>query len=120
MKYLTKKRIFTTNRVKHQQKVRGALFYTIAAIMLSACAALMGRETACEYTNDAEITDTINSKILQDSELKAYQIHVETFRQHVQLSGFVGTLREAERAIHIAKAVEGAKDVKNNLTVSKN
>jgi osmotically-inducible protein OsmY len=48
-----------------------------------------------------------------------FQIHVETFKNQVQLSGFVDSPAEIRRAGQIARSVQGVQDVKNNLVVRK-
>jgi hyperosmotically inducible protein len=88
-------------------------------LLLTACAAISGRETAGEYVDDASITASVKSEILQDPQLKMFQIHVETFKNQVQLSGFVDSLTESARAGQIARNVQGVQDVKNNLVVRK-
>lgn len=100
-------------------KVRNFMYLTAIAIALAACTAFAGRETAGEYIDDAAITASVKNKILQDSRLKMFQIHVETFQNQVQLSGFVDSSKEVARAGQIAKNVEGVQDVKNNLVVRK-
>lgn len=87
--------------------------------LLTACSALSGRETAGEYVDDASITASVKTEILQDPKLKALQIHVETFKNQVQLSGFVDSSAEVLRAGQIARNVQGVQDVKNNLVVRK-
>ncbi|MBX9804594.1 MAG: BON domain-containing protein [Alphaproteobacteria bacterium] len=89
------------------------------AVLVSACAAFSGRETAGEYVDDASITTSVKSNILQDSSLKMFQIHVETFKNQVQLSGFVDSAAEISRAGQIAKSVDGVQGVKNNLVLRK-
>jgi osmotically-inducible protein OsmY len=89
------------------------------AIVLAACAAFSGRETMGQYVDDATITTSVKSRILEDPDLKMFQIHVETFQNQVQLSGFVDSSKEMARAGQVARSVEGVQDVKNNLVVRK-
>jgi hyperosmotically inducible protein len=42
---------------------------------------------------------------------------VETFKGVVQLSGFVSTAAEKEKASEIARKVKGVTDVRNNIIV---
>jgi osmotically-inducible protein OsmY len=42
---------------------------------------------------------------------------VETFNGTVQLSGFVSSIDQKNRAGDIAGKVEGAKEVRNNITI---
>lgn len=88
-------------------------------LLLAGCAAFAGRETAGEYVDDASITASVKNEILQDPKLKMFQIHVETFKNQVQLSGFVDSQREIARAGEVARKVEGVQGVSNNLIVRK-
>ena len=87
------------------------------AIVLSACGAFSGRETTGEYLDDMSITTSVKNNIFQDPHLKMFQIHVETFKNQVQLSGFVDSRKEYARAEQIARNVKGVESVKNNLIV---
>jgi hyperosmotically inducible protein len=87
--------------------------------LLSACTVFSGRETAGEYIDDASITASVKNEILNDPTLKVSQIHVETFKNQVQLSGFVDSSKEFIRAGQIARDVKGVQRVENNLVVRK-
>lgn len=84
---------------------------------LAACTVMSGRETTGQYIDDATITSKIKTAIMQDHELKATQIHVETFQGDVQLSGFIDSLVEKMKAEALAQSTKGVRSVKNNLTV---
>jgi osmotically-inducible protein OsmY len=49
--------------------------------------------------------------------LKVLQINVETFKDVVQLSGFVDSPEAAARAVEVARSVEGVKAVENKMSV---
>lgn len=100
-------------------KVKNTSCLIIFAVALAGCAAFSGRETAGEYIDDTAITASVKSEILQDPLLKTFQIHVETFQNQVQLSGFVDSAAESARAEQIARQGKGVRDVKNNLVVRK-
>jgi len=89
----------------------------LLVITLSACAVFSGRETTGEYVDDMSITTSVKNSIFQDPQLKMLQIHVETFQNQVQLSGFVDSRKEYVRAEQLARSVEGVKGVKNNLII---
>jgi osmotically-inducible protein OsmY len=46
-------------------------------------------------------------------------VQVETFKGTVQLSGFVGSERERQRAAELARSVEGVKEVRNDLQLKR-
>jgi hyperosmotically inducible protein len=114
-----------SNRIKKlayeslKNKIINMVFLMGVVLILSACAALSGRETAGEYVDDASITASVKNEIFKDPKLKMFQIHVETFKNQVQLSGFVDSSTEIARAGQIARSVPGVQDVKNNLVVRK-
>ena len=89
------------------------MFVTIC----SACATRPILENTGEFIDDSVITTKIKSQIAGDSILKAFQISVETFRGTVQLSGFVNSQKDVERADEIANNVKGVRSVRNNLMV---
>jgi hyperosmotically inducible protein len=97
----------------------GKTFVAISLITLSlnACTALTGRETAGQYMDDATITADVKAEIMRDPSLNMFQISVETFKNEVQLSGFVDSTKKVRRAGEIARKTPGVKSVKNNLIV---
>ncbi|MDQ5891366.1 molecular chaperone OsmY [Pectobacterium aquaticum] len=69
------------------------------------------------YADDAVITSTIKAKLLADDIVPSRKVKVETQAGVVQLSGGVDNKAQSDRAESIAKAVDGVKSVKNDLTV---
>lgn len=69
------------------------------------------------YAGDAATTSEIKAKLLADDIVPSRNVKVETTDQVVQLSGTVQNQAQSERAEGIAKAIEGVKSVKNDLTV---
>ena len=58
-----------------------------------------------EYVDDSVITTKVKSAILNDSSLKANEINVETFKGVVQLSGFVRSQTDIDKAVQVARGV---------------
>lgn len=85
--------------------------------LTSGCAATSTRESTGEYVDDATITTKVKAELVRDKEVKATQVKVETFKGVVQLSGFVDTQEQKERAAVVAGSVAGVKSVTNNITV---
>lgn len=83
------------------------------------CASSGKKESAGEYVDDAVITSKVKTKLIEDQALKAFQIDVETFRGDVLLSGFVDSQDQINKAVEVAKSVDGVKAVKNSLIVKK-
>jgi len=84
-----------------------------APITLTACSG----ETAGQYVDDSVISNTVRAKLLDDKDLNIFQIDVTTLRGEVQISGFVPSQADKDRATRVAAGVEGVKKVYNNLVI---
>ena len=93
----------------------------LAALALAACASQKEPETkrtTGEFTNDAALTAKVKSAIATDVGARtAAAINIETYRGVVQLTGFVASPEQAQRAEAAAKKVEGVRAVKNGVRV---
>lgn len=69
------------------------------------------------YAGDTATTSEIKAKLLADDIVPSRNVKVETTNGVVQLSGMVKSQAQSERAESIAKAIDGVKSVKNDLTV---
>ncbi|ELW8214011.1 molecular chaperone OsmY [Yersinia enterocolitica] len=74
-------------------------------------------QSVSEYAGDAATTSSIKAKLLADDIVPLRKIKVKTTDGVVQLSGNVENKAQAERAESIAKAVNGVKSVKNDLSI---
>jgi osmotically-inducible protein OsmY len=74
-------------------------------------------ETTGQYVDDATITTKVKAAIVAEPGLKSMQIGVETYKDVVQLSGFVDTPQAKTRAGEVAAGVSGVRSVNNNLIV---
>ena len=63
------------------------------------------------------VTAKAKAAILNDSSLKVNEINVETFKGVVQLSGFVRSQTDIDKAVQVARGVAGVKSVKNDMRV---
>ena len=86
--------------------------------MMTGCAVTSGRESAGEYVDDKTMSTKIKTALARDPEVKAHQVNVTTFRGSVQLSGFVDSQAQKDRATEIIKNMEGVKDLHNDLVVA--
>ena len=66
---------------------------------------------------DSVITTKVKADIFKEPELKSMAIHVETEKGVVMLSGFVDTKADADKAVRLAKGVEGVTSVKSAIKV---
>lgn len=88
-----------------------------AVLPATACSSTKTSESTGEYLDSAAITTKVKAAILQDEQLKVMQIQVETFKDTVQLSGFVDSPQMVARATNVVRNVEGVKAVRNDLVV---
>jgi hyperosmotically inducible periplasmic protein len=88
-----------------------------ASLLSSGCAATSTRQSTGEFVDDATITTKIKAEFVRDEVVKALDVKVDTFKGVVQLSGFVDSVAQKERAETIASGVAGVKSVKNSITV---
>ena len=80
-------------------------------------AAASKKESAGEYVDDAVITTKVKAAVLEESSLKSAEINVETYKGIVQLSGFVRSRADINKAVEVARKVKGVKSVKNDMIV---
>lgn len=72
-------------------------------------------ESPGEYVDDAVITAKVKSAMLEEPSLKSAEINVETFKGVVQLSGFVRSRADINKAAELVNGVKGVKSVKNDM-----
>ncbi len=80
-------------------------------------AAPEAKTTVGTDVDDATITTKVKSALLGDADVKSFDIKVETRKGEVQLSGFVDNQSQIDRAITIAKGVDGVKNVNNKMSL---
>ena len=101
----------------HTSSLLLTLGLTLSTIGLTGCAGTATQESTGEYIDNTAITARIKKAFASDELVRARDVTVESFRGTVQLSGFVNTLEQKERAEALAKAIPGVKEVKNNIIV---
>ncbi len=74
-------------------------------------------ETAGQYTDDVAITAKVKTAILGEPGLKSFEISVETYKDVVELSGFVDSSHAKDLAGEVAAKVHGVRSVRNELIV---
>ncbi len=104
-------------------------FLCLAALLASGCTATKntgvavgeGTKEAAQQVNqvatDASITAAVKMKMADDPDVAAMDINVDTTDGVVTLNGAVQSSAVAQKAVGIAKSVDGVKSVKSNLTV---
>lgn len=92
-----------------------ALVLFLGISTLSACASTSRTEGTGEYVDDSVITTKVKAAILAEPGLKSAEINVETFKGKVQLSGFVSSQADIDKAVQLARAVKGVTTVANDM-----
>jgi len=92
---------------------------TLAAIAFMAmalgCASTAKQEGTGEYIDDTVVTAKVKAAIFNEPTLKSAEINVETFKGVVQLSGFVNSREDVNKAVTVARQVPGVTSVKNDM-----
>ena len=101
-------------------KLRSALASAVAVLALvaaSGCAVQRGQETVGAYVDDSAITTSVKARYVDNKDVDAAAIKVETLNGTVMLSGFAKNQTERSTAEDIAMKVKGVKSVKNSIAV---
>lgn len=98
-----------------QPKIFTAFLSIILLTIFLGCASTPKKEGTGEYFDDTVITTKVKTAILQEPSLKSAEINVETFKGVVQLSGFVNSPADINKAVEVARRVEGVISVKNDM-----
>ncbi len=91
------------------------LCFAFLLLTMAGCASTSKSEGTGEYIDDSFITTKVKAEILNEPGLKSAEINVETFKGTVQLSGFVSSQANANRAVEIARGIKGVSSVKNDM-----
>ncbi len=103
--------------MKQLSKYLSALFLAVALVSIVGCASTSTKEGTGEYVDDSVITTKVKAAIFNESSLKSAEINVETFKGVVQLSGFVSSHADENKAVEVARSVKGVTSVKNDMRV---
>ena len=91
------------------------VFLAILVASLLGCASTATQEGTGEYIDNTVITTKVKAVIFNEPTLKSFEINVETFKGVVQLSGFVNSQADIDKAVEIVQQVKGVKSVKNDM-----
>ena len=78
-----------------------------------------GKVTVGNKVDDSIVTTRVKSALLSDPGVKSADIAVVTSKGEVQLSGFVDSQTQIDRALLVARGVEGAQGVVNKMSIKK-
>jgi hyperosmotically inducible periplasmic protein len=75
--------------------------------------------TVGNTVDDGMVTTQVKAALLGDASVKSFDIAVVTRKNEVQLSGFVDSQAQIDRAVEVARAVTGVSSVINDMKVKK-
>jgi osmotically-inducible protein OsmY len=100
-----------------QSNTISAIFLALVLTTAMGCASTSKQEGTGEYIDDSVITTKVKAAIFNDASLKSAEINVETYKGVVQLSGFVNSRSDIQRAVEVARGVKGVTSVKDDMRV---
>ncbi|QAV24523.1 BON domain-containing protein [Proteus hauseri] len=98
-------------------KISAVFAAMVMALALSACSPTPTSEGTGGYFDDSVITTKVKTALIGEKKLNSTQISVETFKGKVQLSGFVSSQADANKAIETTRNVSGVKGVINSMVI---
>jgi len=96
---------------------KSMLAAAVTAVLLAACAGSPTSESTGEVIDDSVITTKVKTALLADTRVRGRDVHVETFKGRVLLSGIVASPEERQTAERIARQTSGVKEVNNKISV---
>jgi hyperosmotically inducible protein len=104
-------------KMQTRAKLISLVFCIIVIMGMWGCAGSQTSTSTGEYIDDSVIATKAKTALLADEEVSGMQVEVEAFKGVVQLSGFVDSQAQAQKAEQIVRAVDGVKEVKNSIVV---
>ena len=89
----------------------------IVVLTATGCAVQRGQETVGAYIDDTGITTLVKSRFIENKQVDASSIKVETLNGTVMLSGFAKNGQERATAETIARGVKGVVGVRSEVAV---
>jgi hyperosmotically inducible periplasmic protein len=80
---------------------------------------MQGKASVGNTFDDGVITAKVKSALLSDPGVNSFDIAIATRKGQVQLSGYVDNQTQINRAIEVARGVEGVQSIGNEMSVKK-
>ena len=96
-----------------------SLLAVLSLVSMSACSSNkpMAGATVGSFADDSYLTSVVKAKLLGDTGLKAFHIHVTTKAQVVTLTGTLPNAALRDEAVQVAKGVGGVKGVIDDIQI---
>ena len=89
----------------------------MVALLLAACAVPPKTESMGEYLDSSAITSKVKTRFVDILGRDSFAIQVKTYKDDVQLSGFVNSAIIKKRAGALAASTAGVRQVRNDLII---
>jgi osmotically-inducible protein OsmY len=99
--------------MRNSFKIFSILFY----LLLSACIASPTQESAGEFIDSAVISTKVKTRLVERFGRKAVGIQVKTYKDEVQLSGFVDAPLMKDRAGELVSSLPYVRSMRNDLII---
>jgi len=100
------------------KKIAACLATAVLIVGLAtACSATGDSESTGQYIDSSVITAKVKAALIDDPDVNALQVEVETYKDRVLLSGFVDSEEERQKAAQVAASIDGVREVENNIEV---
>ncbi|NND90670.1 MAG: BON domain-containing protein [Granulosicoccus sp.] len=103
--------------MKTVSKVLSVTTLSVVLALSAGCASTATQESTGQFIDSSIVTAGVKTALAQDDLTTLLDVEVETFRDVVQLSGFVDTEEQKMQAGEVASTVDGVREVENNLVV---
>lgn len=87
------------------------------SIIIVACSVSPHSESTGEYLDSSTTTAKVKASLVDQLGTSGFAVKVKTYKDEVQLSGFVDTPFIKSRAGSIASGVDGVRSVRNDIIV---
>ena len=107
-------------KTKRSHFVTSTLALSLAAVAVlttTGCAVTRGQESVGAYVDDTAITTAIKARFIENKQVDAASISVETLKGTVMLSGFAKNMNEKTTAEALARKVDGVRTVRNEIVI---
>lgn len=101
----------------NKRRTTASALAALTLMFASGCAVTRGQESVGAYVDDASITTAVKARFVEDKDVAASSISVETLNGTVMLSGFAKNATEKTQAETLAWKVKGVKTVKNEIAI---
>jgi osmotically-inducible protein OsmY len=103
--------------MQRQLRYGSLMMCLVLMLAMLGCAGDRTSRSTGEAVDDSVLANKVKVALYADKEVPGTQIEVEVFKGVVQLSGFVDAPAQAQKAVQIARGIDGVIEVRNSMIV---